>query len=173
MAKLRRSFTGGSVATTTVGSISTSGTTSFTVSSSVGWPYGSNPFYVVVEPGTANEEKMLVLRSGQNDTTITIYNQPTVQDNRGLDGTVAITHSSGSNIYPVFTSKDADEANEMAATLLTKGDLLTHGSTTFSRLAVGSNGQVLTADSTATLGVKWANSTGGSSVSDVLMLMGG
>jgi hypothetical protein len=44
-----------------------------------------------------------------------------------------------------------------------KGDILCAlNSTTLSKLAVGSNTQVLTADSTATCGVKWAASTGAS-----------
>jgi len=42
----------------------------------------------------------------------------------------------------------------------TKGDLIVHGSTT-DRLPVGSNAQVLTADSTQTLGVKWATPAAG------------
>src|SRR5574337_406615 len=42
----------------------------------------------------------------------------------------------------------------------TKGDLIVHGSST-TRLGVGTNGQVLTADSGQTLGVKWAAGGGG------------
>jgi len=38
----------------------------------------------------------------------------------------------------------------------TKGDLIVHGAST-GRLGVGSDGQVLTADSTQTLGMKWGN----------------
>lgn len=45
--------------------------------------------------------------------------------------------------------------------LTTKGDLYTY-STTDARLAVGTNGQVLTADSTAATGIKWATPTSGS-----------
>ena len=43
----------------------------------------------------------------------------------------------------------------------TKGDLIVHGSTT-TRMPVGTNGQVLTADSTQALGVKWATPSAGS-----------
>lgn len=41
----------------------------------------------------------------------------------------------------------------------TKGDILARSSSALARLAVGSNGQVLEADSTQTLGVKWATLT--------------
>lgn len=44
--------------------------------------------------------------------------------------------------------------------LTTKGDLYTY-STADARLAVGTNGQVLTADSTAATGIKWAAAGGG------------
>jgi len=42
----------------------------------------------------------------------------------------------------------------------TKGDLIAHGTTT-TRLPIGSNNQVLTADSAQTLGVKWATPSAG------------
>ena len=44
--------------------------------------------------------------------------------------------------------------------LTTKGDLYTY-STTDARLGVGTNGQILTADSTAATGIKWATPAGG------------
>ncbi len=46
--------------------------------------------------------------------------------------------------------------------ITTKGDLMVFGSS-ITRLPVGTNGQVLTADSTQTLGVKWAAGGGGGS----------
>jgi hypothetical protein len=51
--------------------------------------------------------------------------------------------------------------------LTTKGDLYTY-STTDARLGVGTNGQVLTADSTAATGLKWATAGGGGKVLQVI-----
>jgi hypothetical protein len=51
--------------------------------------------------------------------------------------------------------------------LTTKGDLYTY-STTDARLGVGTNGQVLTADSAAATGLKWATAAGGGKVLQVV-----
>ena len=57
------------------------------------------------------------------------------------------------DLNDTFASKQAD-------VMTTKGDLAAYG-TAVDRLAVGTNGQVLTADSGETLGVKWADASGG------------
>ena len=151
MAKTRRAYTGGAVSTTTASSIAASGTTSFTVTAATGWPYGSDPFFVVVEPGTASEEKILVTRAGSGDTTINIASDA----RRGQDGTVAVSHSNGATVFPVFTALDADEANELASKWSAKGDLVSYGSSTFEKLTVGADDTVLVADSGEASGLKW------------------
>ncbi len=47
------------------------------------------------------------------------------------------------------------------ATATTKGDLLVRGASALDRVAIGTNDQVLTADSTQSTGVKWADAGGG------------
>jgi hypothetical protein len=97
---------------------------------------------VVIDPGTSAEEKCSATISG---STLTLT--------RAQDDTSASSHSAGATIYPVFTANDADEANELVSKLTTKGDLLVTTGSALNRLAVGTNNQVLMADSAATNGV--------------------
>jgi len=144
----RRKYAGAAAATTITGNL-TAGSTSITIAAYTGWPNGADPFYVVVSPGTASEEKVLLTRTGSTDTTLNVTT-------RGVDGTTATSHTSGAAIYPVFTSVDADEANTVASTLTTKGDVLVHTGSAHARQGVGTNGHALVADSAQTNGVKWA-----------------
>lgn len=146
----KRAYKGNATATTLTASMSNVAT-SCTIAAYTGWPYGSDPFYVVVSPGTAAEEKVLVTRTGATDTTLNV-----VSGGRGADDTTAQSHDSGAAIYPVFTAVDAAQANTVASTLTTKGDLLVHTGSVHARLGVGTNGYALVADSAETNGVKWA-----------------
>jgi hypothetical protein len=67
---------------------------------------------------------------------------------------------------PAWGTVSAGDISGIAA-LTTKGDLLTY-STVPARLGVGTNGYVLTADSTQTLGIKWAAASSGASTTDAL-----
>ena len=140
----RRQYKGAAVATTTTNSLNTSDT-SVSLASTTGWPSSAGvPFYVVIDPGTSAEEKCSATISG---STLTLT--------RAQDDTTASSHSSGATIYPVFTANDADEANELVSKLTTKGDMLVTDGTSLNRLAVGGNGTILVADSSATNGIAW------------------
>jgi hypothetical protein len=103
-------------------------------------------FFMVIDPGLSTEEKVLVgARSSGSLSSIT----------RGVDGTTGAAHSAGAACYPVFTATDADQANKVASTLTTKGDILVTTGTVLDRLAVGTNDYSLLADSSATNGVAW------------------
>ena len=140
----RRQYAGAAAATTITVGINSAETTC-TLASTTGFPsLAGVPFYVVIDPGTSSEEKCSATISG---STLTIT--------RGQDDTTAVAHSAGATIYPVFTANDADEANELVSKLTTKGDLLVTTGSALNRLAVGGNGSILNADSTATNGVAW------------------
>ena len=168
MAKIRKSYLGGAASTTTSTAIASSGTNTFNITAYTGWPYGTPPFFVVLEPGTANEEKVLVTRAGATDLTLTVYTVPSVAANRGLDGTSAVAHASGSTTFPVFTATEADEANELVSTMTTKGDLLSHGTSTFARLGVGTDTYVLKADSAQATGLVWGQVAAGGIATDAV-----
>lgn len=137
------------------------------------WPTGvsGRPFYVVIDRNTAAEEKILCASRAGN--VITVYNSGGV-NGRGADDTSITAHSNNAVIEHVFTATDADEANAhvndsttdvhpqyvLESTVNAKGDLLVAtANDVVSRQAVGTNGQVLTADSTTGTGVAWATPT--------------
>jgi len=144
----RRSYAGAAPACTLTNSITSADTSALLTGDVTNWTTtASGPFFMVIDPGLVTEEKVLVgSRSGSSLSSLT----------RGVDGTTASSHSAGATCYPVFTATDADQANKVASTLTTKGDILATDGSALNRLAVGTNGYVLTADSTATNGLTWA-----------------
>ena len=74
------------------------------------WPTGiaGRPFYVVIDRGKSNEEKILCASRSAN--TITVYNTGLV-NGRAADGTPVSSHTINAVIEHVFTATDADEAN--------------------------------------------------------------
>jgi hypothetical protein len=116
-------------------------------------------FTVAIDPDTANEEIVYITANSGNDFTIV----------RGQAGSTAISHNSGATVKHVLTSSDliffrdgvavADAA--IPESLVTaKGDLLAaSASGVVARVALGTNGYILTADSTQTAGIRWAAAT--------------
>lgn len=71
--------------------------------------------------------------------------------------------TAGTGISGGGTSGTVTVTNSMATAIDAKGDLIAGtGADAFARLAVGTNDQVLTADSTASTGMKWASPAGSS-----------
>ena len=113
-------------------------------------------FTVALDVDTQNEE--IVYITAVSSDTFTIV--------RGQAGTSAISHTGGATVKHVLTSADLNfytagvataDAAVPTATVTAKADLLVGLSAgVVDNLAVGTNNQVLTADSAQTLGVKWA-----------------
>lgn len=182
---MRRQYAGGAKpAYLTAALGGTTGDLTITCNDLSNWPDGSvGPFYVVVDRGLAAEEKILC--SSRSGNVLTVYSVGLV-NGRGADGTTVIAHNSNAEVEHVFTATDADEANNHVndstnnvhpqyllavnspSTLVdAKGDLLAGtAADTLARVAVGANGYILSADSTAAAGVSWIepydSPTGGS-----------
>lgn len=106
-------------------------------------------FTVALDPDTINEEICFITANSGDTFTIV----------RGCAGSTAVTHAGGATVRHVLTSDDLDYFNTAIQpdTLTAKGDMyVATSSGVVTRLAVGTNGHVLTADSTQTKGIKWA-----------------
>jgi hypothetical protein len=113
-------------------------------------------FTVALDVDTQNEEVVYITQVSSDTFTIV----------RARAGTSAIAHTGGATVKHVLTSDDLNFYTAGVATadaavpesvVTAKADLLVGASSgVVDNLAVGTNGQVLTADATQTLGMKWA-----------------
>lgn len=152
-----RKYSSISIETTLAAPITNSQTT-FTVASGTGTtllggvtlaPGNVDQFTVALDPNTSNEE--IVFITAASGDTFTVI--------RGQAGTSAISHGASAIVQHVLTSDDLDYFNTaIQPTIVTaKGDIIAAtAASTPARLGVGTDGQVLTADSTASRGLKWA-----------------
>jgi hypothetical protein len=164
---MTRKYSSISVETTLASGISNSATT-MTVASGTGSALmggvtlaagNVDIFTVALDVDTQNEEVVYITAVSSDTFTIV----------RGQAGTSAISHTGGATVKHVLTSADLNFYTAGVATadaavpesvVTAKADLLVGASSgVVDNLAVGTNGQVLTADSTQTLGVKWATPT--------------
>lgn len=165
----RRYYSSTAVATTLSASASNSAT-SITVTALSGYP-ASVPFTAIIDPDTASEEVVEV--TNVSGTTLTVT--------RGVDGTSGVSHNAGAVFRHGVSGRDFDEANAfvngggIASSLVdAKGDIIAAtADNTPARVAIGTDGQVLVADSTQSAGVRWGTAAaGGVGLDSVFMLMG-
>jgi hypothetical protein len=131
---------------------------------------GSGTCTVTAGTATVNTSGSLVLAQYQggvlyfNSASAAVFYQFATPASGDIEGVTAGTGISGGG-----TSGTVTITNSMATAIDAKGDLIVGtGADTFARLAVGTNGHTLVADSSETTGLKWAAAGGGGKVLQVV-----
>jgi hypothetical protein len=156
-----RRYYSSTAARTTLSSGINSSVTSITVASTSGFP-ASFPYTLIIDQDLVTEE--IVTVTAASGTTLTVT--------RGVDGTSGVSHSASAPVNHGVSARDFDEPNAhvndtstdvhgqyvLKALVDAKGDLVTAtADNTPARLAAGSNGQMLMADSGATAGLRYVD----------------
>ena len=164
---MTRKFSSTSVATTLSAGINSSATSMVVATGTGSALMGGvtlaagnvDSFGLALDVDTQNEEVVWV--TAVSGDTLTIV--------RAKAGTSGIAHTAGASVKHVFTGDDATffttgtataDAAIPKALVTAKGDIV--GATASGvpdNLAVGSNGQILTADSTTAMGITWSTPT--------------
>ena len=156
--KSRRSYRGAPVSNTLGVTLNAAATTITLATAVSGWSTDAEPFFVVVDPGTAKEEKICVKYSSADtltvvDPAVTVTWGSSV-NGRGADNTTDREHLQGAVIYPVFTALEANQANELVSKYANAGSVVYQGSGSPvgapTELAIGTANQVLSVNSGAT-----------------------
>ena len=175
MVLARREFVGGAAQTTLNGDI-TAGSLSITATSGTGYPTGGvGKFVIVIDPGTASEEKILCDSRTSNTFAVNA-------SGRGYDNTVPIAHTGAAIIQHVFAAIDANDDNDHIYTT-TRDDHTQYSKTDGTRaftggvtintggLTVTAGGETITAGG-LTVAAGGAAITGTSSVTGALSTLG-
>ena len=166
---MTRKYSTTSVATTLAASINTTAT-SMTVAAGTGTALmggvtlaagNVDSFAVALDVDTQNEEIVWITQVATDTFTISRG-----QAGTGTAGVSGIAHTAGASVKHVLTGDDATfftagvataDAAIPKAVVTAKGDIIAASASGVpDNLAVGTNGQYLVADSTQTLGIKWA-----------------
>lgn len=168
----RRYYSSTALRTTLASSVSDVAT-SMVVNAVTGFP-ASTPYTLIVDQDTASEEVVEV--TARSGTTLTVT--------RAVDGTTAVSHSSGASVNHGVSARDFDEPNAFinGTGVVTAGLLASNAVETakinakaVTAAKVGSesatNGQTLVADGSG--GASWgAAASSGGGYPDIFLLMG-
>jgi hypothetical protein len=177
---VRREYKGAAQASTLTAQLGNS-TSNLTIycNDLTNWPTGTvGPFFVVVNRGQSNEEKILCVTRAGN--VLTVYNSGGV-NGRAYDGTSITTHAINSSIEHVFAALDADEANAHVNTSglhVNSGQTVITVCTSATRPASPAANQVILETDTQNLysyiSGSWTaiSSNTGTSYSDIMLLGG-
>lgn len=118
-------------------------------------------------PATLTADRAIMINSAGTGLKLSTYDPDAAGDASASASAAAASASAASSSAASASSSAISAAASAAAAsaiatgvLTTKGDLLTYHTGALQRVGVGTNGQVLTADSTQTAGIKWATPAG-------------